>query len=74
MVDRVRGSLWAETVDGVRYTLGKRILANLLFLESVHSLFGAHTARVTIVAKDVLPAPPSRLPAAPRASRSPSSV
>jgi MFS family permease len=54
MVDRVRGSLVAETADGVRYTLGRPILANLLFLESIHSLFGVNTALVTIVAKDVL--------------------
>jgi MFS family permease len=54
IVDRVRGSLVAEAVDGVRYTLGKPVLANLLLLESVHSLFGANTALVTIVAKDVL--------------------
>src|SRR5687767_1015959 len=54
IVDRVRGSLVAETVDGVRYTLGKPVLANLLLLESAHSLFGANTALVTIVAKDVL--------------------
>src|SRR5438094_699514 len=60
-VDRVRGSLWAETIDGVRYTLGKRILANLLFLESIHSLFGANTALVTIVAKDVLHVGPEGL-------------
>lgn len=61
IVDRVRASLLAETVDGVRYTLGKRILANLLFLESVHSLFGANTALVTIVAKDVLHVGPDGL-------------
>lgn len=61
MVDRVRASLVAEAVDGVRYTLGKRILANLLFLESVHSLFGANTALVTIVAKDVLHVGPDGL-------------
>ena len=61
IVDRVRGSLWAETIDGVRYTLGKRILANLLFLESIHSLFGANTALVTIVAKDVLHVGPDGL-------------
>ena len=54
IVDRVRGSLIAETIDGARYTLGKPILANLLLLESAHSLFGANTALVTIVAKDVL--------------------
>jgi MFS family permease len=54
IVDRVRGSLMAETIDGARYTLGKPILANLLLLESAHSLFGANTALVTIVAKDVL--------------------
>lgn len=54
IVDRVRGSLFTEAVDGVRYTLGKPVLANLLFLESVHSLFGANTALITIVAKDVL--------------------
>lgn len=54
IVDRVRGSLVAEAVAGVRYTLGKPVLANLLLLESVHSLFGANTALVTIVAKDVL--------------------
>jgi MFS family permease len=54
IVDRLRGSLVAEAVDGVRYTLGKPVLANLLLLESVHSLFGANTALVTIVAKDVL--------------------
>jgi hypothetical protein len=54
IVDRVRGSLFAETADGVRYTLGKPVLANLLLLETVHSLFGANTALVTIVAKDVL--------------------
>ena len=54
IVDRVRGSLVSEAVDGVRYTLGKPVLANLLLLESVHSLFGANTALVTIVAKDVL--------------------
>lgn len=61
MVDRVRASLFAETIGGVRYTLGKRILANLLFLESVHSLFGANTALVTIVAKDVLHVGPDGL-------------
>ena len=61
MVDRVRASLFAEAIDGVRYTLGKRILANLLFLESVHSLFGANTALVTIVAKDVLHVGPDGL-------------
>src|SRR6266540_426006 len=61
IVDRVRGSLWAETVDGVRYTLGKPVLANLLFLECVHSLFGANTALVTIVAKDVLHVGPDGL-------------
>jgi MFS family permease len=61
MVDRVRASLWAETVDGVRYTLGKGILANLLFLETAHSLFGANTALVTIVAKDVLHVGPEGL-------------
>jgi MFS family permease len=54
IVDRVRGSLLTEAVDGVRYTLSKPVLANLLLLESVHSLFGANTALVTIVAKDVL--------------------
>jgi MFS family permease len=54
IVDRLRGSLFAETIDGVRYTVGKPILANLLLLESVHSLFGVNTALVTIVAKDVL--------------------
>jgi hypothetical protein len=61
IVERVRGSLFAEAVDGVRYTLGKPILANLLFLESVHSLFGANTALVTIVAKDVLHVGPDGL-------------
>ena len=54
IVDRIRGSLVGEAVDGVRYTLSKPVLANLLLLESVHSLFGANTALVTIVAKDVL--------------------
>ena len=54
IVERVRASLVAETIDGVRYTLRQPILANLLLLESVHSLFGANTALVTIVAKDVL--------------------
>jgi MFS family permease len=54
IVDRVRASLITEAVDGVRYTLSKPVLANLLLLESVHSLFGANTALVTIVAKDVL--------------------
>lgn len=61
IVARVRGSLWAETADGVRYTVGKPILANLLFLESAHSLFGANTALVTIVAKDVLHVGPEGL-------------
>ena len=61
IVDRVRGSLLAETVDGARYTLGKPILAHLLFLESAHSLFGANTALVTIVAKDVLHVGPEGL-------------
>jgi MFS family permease len=61
MVDRVRASLWTETVEGVRYTLGKPILAHLLFLESVHSLFGANTALATIVAKDVLHVGPEGL-------------
>jgi MFS family permease len=61
IVDRVRGSLVAETIDGARYTLGKPILANLLLLESAHSLFGANTALVTIVAKDVLHVGPEGL-------------
>jgi MFS family permease len=61
IVDRVRGSLWAETVDGARYTLGKPVLANLLLLESAHSLFGANTALVTIFAKDVLHVGPEGL-------------
>jgi MFS family permease len=61
IVDRVRGSLLAETIDGARYTLGKPILAHLLFLESAHSLFGANTALVTIVAKDVLHVGPEGL-------------
>src|SRR5258705_485690 len=61
IVDRVRGSLMAETIDGARYTLGKPILANLLLLESAHSLFGTNTALVTIVAKDVLHVGPEGL-------------
>jgi MFS family permease len=61
IVDRVRGSLLAETIDGARYTLGKPILANLLLLESAHSLFGANTALVTIFAKDVLHVGPEGL-------------
>ena len=61
IVDRVRGSLLAETIDGARYTLAKPVLAHLLFLESAHSLFGANTALVTIVAKDVLHVGPEGL-------------
>jgi MFS family permease len=61
IVERVRGSLMAETIDGARYTLGKPILANLLLLESAHSLFGANTALITIVAKDVLQVGPDGL-------------
>jgi MFS family permease len=61
IVARVRGSLWAETVDGVRYTLGKSVLAHLMVLETIHSLFGANTALVTIVAKDVLHVGPEGL-------------
>lgn len=59
--ERVRGSLWAETVEGVRYTLGKRVLAHLMVLETIHSLFGANTALVTIFAKDVLHVGPEGL-------------
>ena len=61
IVDRVRASLMAETIDGARYTIGKPILANLLLLESAHSLFGANTALITIVAKDVLHVGPEGL-------------
>ncbi len=61
IVARVRGSLWAETVDGVRYTLSKRVLAHLMVLETIHSLFGANTALVTIFAKDVLHVGPEGL-------------
>jgi MFS family permease len=60
-IERVRGSLWSETMDGVRYTLGKSVLAHLMVLESVHSLFGANTALVTIFAKDVLHVGPEGL-------------
>lgn len=60
-VERTRGSLWSETMDGVRYTLGKSVLAHLLVLESVHSLFGANTALITIFAKDVLHVGPEGL-------------
>jgi MFS family permease len=61
LVSRERGSLWDETVDGVRYTLGKNILTHLLFIESIHSLFGANTALVTIFAKDVIHVGPEGL-------------
>ncbi len=61
LADRDRGSLWAETIEGVRYTLGTRVLTHLLALESIHSLFGANTALVTIVAKDVLHVGPEGL-------------
>lgn len=60
-LERARGSLWSETIDGVRYTLGKSVLAHLLVLESVHSLFGANTALITIFAKDVLHVGPEGL-------------
>jgi MFS family permease len=61
IVDRTRGSLWSETIDGVRYTLGRSVLAHLMVLESIHSLFGANTAIVTIFAKDVLHVGPEGL-------------
>jgi len=61
IVARERGSLWAETVDGVRYTLGKSVLAHLMVLESIHSLFSANAALVTIFAKDVLHVGPEGL-------------
>ena len=60
-VVRDRASLWAETADGVRYTLGARVLTHLLALESIHSLFGANTALVTIFAKDVVGVGPDGL-------------
>jgi MFS family permease len=60
-VERLRGSLWSETIDGVRYTVGKSVLAHLMVLESVHSLFGANTALITIFAKDVLHVGPGGL-------------
>jgi len=61
ILERARGSLWSETMDGVRYTLGKSVLTHLLVLESIHSLFGANTALVTIFAKDVLHVGPEGL-------------
>jgi MFS family permease len=61
IVERERGSLWAETVDGVRYTIGRSVLAHLMALESIHSLFGVNTALVTIFAKDVLHVGPEGL-------------
>jgi len=61
LMSRERGSLWDETVDGVRYTLGKNILTHLLFIEAIHSLFGANTALVTIFAKDVIHVGPEGL-------------
>ena len=61
IVARERGSLWAETVDGVRYTLGKSVLAHLMVLESIHSLFSVNAALVTIFAKDVLHVGPEGL-------------
>lgn len=53
-LERARARLAAEVADGLRYTLRTPPLGRLLVLESGHALFGANTALLTILAKDVL--------------------
>jgi MFS family permease len=59
--ERERASFLSETLDGLRYTFRTPPLGHVLLLEVGHSLFGANTALVTIVAKDLLDVGPSGL-------------
>lgn len=60
-LERARAKLASEVADGLRYTLRTPPLGQLLLLESGHALFGANTALITILAKDVLRVGPEGL-------------
>lgn len=59
--ERVGASLRQDIVAGTRYTLAHPLLRTLLGLESVHNLFGANTALLTILARDVFRTGPEGL-------------
>lgn len=54
-------TLVSDVREGIVYTLRDSLLRPILLLESVHAFFGANTALMTILARDVLHAGPEGL-------------